>query len=124
MEPVRTRVRHLHEFEQQTIGVWNHLHPLSKAFDGTLNLCRFERHTQCLTDTAARFPYMAPREKCQDAAWCSVGVGVVEVVRCGVVIVDRPLHQAHPPGRGVVVEILLWVAGQCGDVMQAQQCHE
>ena len=49
----------------------------------------------------------------------SVRVGIEEMVRAGVVLVDALLHEAHAEQPGVEVEVLLRVAADRGDVMNA-----
>src|SRR6185437_8428934 len=47
----------------------------------------------------------------------SVRVGVEQMVRGGIVLIDALLHEAHAEHAGVEVEILLRVAADRGDVM-------
>ncbi len=50
------------------------------------------------------------------------GVGVKEVVRPGIVLVDASLDEPHAEDTGVEVEVLLRRAGNRGDVMKTVHC--
>ncbi len=62
---------------------------------------------------------LLPREKRQVAAGRADGVGIEQVVGPGIVLVDGLLDQAHAEHAGVEVDVLLRLAGDCGDVMDA-----
>ncbi|CAN5201180.1 hypothetical protein BH20GEM2_BH20GEM2_09100 [soil metagenome] len=66
---------------------------------------------------ARREPW--PGEKGQIRAGRPGAVGVEEMIGVGGILVDRALHEAHSQHAGVEVEVLLRIAGDHGDVMDA-----
>ena len=79
----------------------------------------FQTHFDRQTVAHLRRGHVRPGEKRQVRSGVTFRIGVEEVVRAGIVLVDAPFDQAHPENPGVKVEVLLRRPGNGGDVVKA-----
>ncbi len=49
----------------------------------------------------------------------SFGIGVEQMIRPGIILIDALLHQAHPEHAGIEIKVLLRRTRNGGDVMEA-----
>ena len=78
-----------------------------------------ERHFGREAVAKARRRHLRPRKKGEVRPWMSLGVGVEEVVRAGIVLIHALLDEPHAEDAGVEVEILLRRSRDRCDVMQS-----
>src|SRR4051812_34750685 len=77
------------------------------------------RHTH-LANAGAAALSTRPRKEGEDATRRPFAITIVEVIGARVVEVDRLLHQPHPEGASVEVDVLLRISGDGRDVMDAE----
>jgi hypothetical protein len=104
-------------FEDVSVRDLVFLQPLCPPFQRGLPI-----HTQAGPHDAARaaaFARHGPVEEREVGAWVTLRVGIEEVVRAHVILVDGPLHQPHPKRLRIEAMVLLDSRGNRGEMVDA-----
>ncbi len=95
-----------------------HAVPLEPRLPPREAVCRYlERHFDGEAVPDARGRHLRPWKERQISARVPFRVGVEEMIRAGIVLIDAALDQPHAEDAGIEVEILLRRTGNRGDVV-------